>query len=85
MAKKKTGGADAQAVKAAWQKVRDALTQTETAVRNLLAANRELMHALRTAGASPANARKQFDALAKRIAALTSGKKNKSAAKKKKR
>lgn len=69
--KKKSSVSQTDAVRAAWTNVRDALTQTEAAVRNLLSANRELMKALRKAGASPENARKQFDALAKRIAALT--------------
>lgn len=80
MAKKKAGAKN-QAVGAAWKKVRRALTQAEKALRDLVASNRQLVQALRRAGASPANARRQFDALARRLAELLAkGKKSKAAA-----
>jgi hypothetical protein len=81
MAKKKATRGNNQAVGAAWKKVRGALSQAETALGKLIKANRELVQALRRAGASPANARRQFDALAKRLAELLAkGKKSKAAA-----
>lgn len=86
MAKKKPARGQNQAVGAAWKKVRKSLTQAEAALRKLVQANRELVQALRRAGASPANARRQFDALAKRLAELLAkGKKAKPPARKARR
>lgn len=81
MAKKKAARGQNQAVGAAWKKVRSALNQAETALGKLVESNRELVQALRRAGASPENARRQFDALAKRLRdLLAKGKKSKAAA-----
>jgi hypothetical protein len=66
MAKKKAG--NTQAVRAAWQRVRQSLTRAEAAMRGVVDANRSLMKALGKAGVSMTkNARADLDARVRKL------------------